>query len=422
MNAFDKIFGYRSIKKELETLADMMTNEEKYKKLGVSIPRGLLLYGNPGVGKTLMASCLIEASGRPCFTVRKDKSDGDFVDEIKNTFLKAKEAAPSIIFLDDMDKYADSNGSNSNKEEYVTVQACMDDVKECDILVIATANEKRYLPNSLVREGRLGRLICVEPPKGQDAIDVIRHFFEGKEIVDGVNPEDVAKMIGGSSCAELESCINEAGIYAGMQGKERIDFEDLKRGIMRVLFSSPESLDDVPKEVLTANAYHEAGHAVIAEITTPASVGLVSVLVHDGPTRGITAYIESERYWDDKANLENRVRMVLGGKAATEIVYGKTDLGTNSDLQRAYRIVERFVDDYCSYSFDSFDHPGGSNALRERKDGRIIHEIERYYFETKRILIENRPFLDAVAKALVEKKILVSSELQDIKNRLKKAV
>ena len=97
MNAFDKIFGYRSIKKELETLTDMMTNEEKYKKLGVSIPRGLLLYGNPGVGKTLMASCLVESSSRPCFTVRKDKADGDFVNEIKNTFNKAKEASPSIV-------------------------------------------------------------------------------------------------------------------------------------------------------------------------------------------------------------------------------------------------------------------------------------------------------------------------------------
>ena len=415
MKAFDKIFGYRSIKKELETLADMMTNEEKYKRLGVNIPRGLLLYGNPGVGKTLMASCLIEASGRPCFIVRKDKSDGDFVNEIKNSFNRAKETAPSIVFLDDLDKFADSDGNNSNEEEYVTVQACMDDVKDRDVFVVATANEKRCLPNSLIREGRLGRMITVENPQGQDAVDIIGHFLVGKEFVDEVNAEDIAKMIGGASCAELESCINEAGIYAGMQGKEKIDISDLKRGVMRIVFSAPESLEDVPEEVLLATAYHEAGHALIAEVTSPDSVGLVSVLVHDGPTRGITGLIENDRYWDNKTNLENRVRTMLGGKAATEIVYGRTDIGANSDLQRAFRIVARFVDDYCSFSFDSFDRPGGSNELRERKDWRISHEIERYYYETKQILIRNRALLDAIAKALVEKKILVSSELQEIK-------
>ena len=417
MNAFDKIFGYRSIKKELETLTDMMTNEEKYKKLGVSIPRGLLLYGNPGVGKTLMATCFIESSGRPCFTVRKDKADGDFVNEIKNTFNKAKEAAPSIVFLDDLDKFSDSKGHNSNDEEYVTVQACMDDIKEYNVFVIATANDKRFLPDSLIREGRLGRMISVDNPKGQDAVDIIRHFLEGKEFVNEVNAEDVAKMIGGSSCAELESSINEAGIFAGIQGKEKIDFEDLKRGIMRIMFSAPESLEDVPEEVLLATAYHEAGHTVIAEITSPGSVGLVSILVHDGPTRGITSLIETDRYWDDKSNLEDRVKTTLGGKAATEIIYGKTDIGANDDLQRAYRIVSRFVDNYCSFSFDSFDHPGSSDELRGRKDCRITHEIERYYFDTKRVLVEHKQFLDAIAKALVEKKILVSSEIQEIKKQ-----
>lgn len=415
MNAFDKIIGYSSIKKELETLVDMMTNAGKYQKLGVKMPRGLLLYGDPGVGKTLMANCLIEASGRPCFTVRKDKADGDFINEIKNTFNKAKEAAPSIVFLDDMDKFSDTEGRNRNEEEYVTVQACMDDVKECDVFVIATANEDRSLPDSLVREGRLGRKVSVGNPQGQDAVEIIRHFLAGKEFVEEVNAEDVAKMIGGSSCAVLESCINEAGIYAGIQGKDKIDTEDLKRGVLRILFSAPESLDDIPEDVIKSIAYHEAGHAVISEIGAPGSVGLVSVYQHDGPTRGITSYTADDRYWDDKANLENRVRTLLGGKAATELVYGKSDIGTSSDLSRAFRIVARFVDDYCCVSFDSYNTHENSDALVARKDNRIAHEMDRYYAEAKRIIAENRPFLDAVANALVEKKILVSSEIQEIK-------
>ena len=186
----------------------------------------------------------------------------------------------------------------------------------------------------------------------------------------------------------------------------------------RILFSAPESLDEIPEDVIKSIAYHEAGHAVISEIGVPGSVGLVSVYQHDGPTRGITSYTADDRYWDDKANLENRVRTLLGGKAATELVYGKSDIGTSSDLSRAFRIVARFVDDYCCVSFDSYNTHENSDALIARKDNRVAHEMDRYYAEAKHIIAENRPFLDAVANALVEKKILVSSEIQEIKKSL----
>ena len=128
-----------------------------------------------------------------------------------------------------------------------------------------------------------------------------------------------------------------------------------------------------------------------------------------------TDYYQDERYWDDKTYMENRVMAILGGKAATELVYGKTDVGANSDLGRAYGVVERFVDDYCSYSFDSFERGNSSSDLAARKDARIAYDIEKYYAQTKRILVENRAFLDALAKALVEKKTLLSSDIQAIK-------
>ena len=415
MNQFERVIGYQSIKRELETLVDMMTNEEKYKKLGVKLPAGILLHGDPGVGKTLMATCLIEASGRKSFTLRKDKPNGDFVKEIKDMFCEAQKNAPSIVFLDDIDKFANASRRNSNDEEYVAVQACIDDLKQDDVFVVATANDVSVLPDSLCREGRLGRMIRVRNPQGNDAVDIIKFFLSTKECVSDVNPTDVAKMLNGDSCAELEAIINEAGIYAGSQNKEKIDMQDLMRGIMRIKFSAPESVDEVPKDVLLATAYHEAGHTIVAEHLSPESVGLVSVLAHEGAVKGVTNYYQDDRYWDDKANMEYRVIALLGGKAATELVYGKTDVGANSDIHRAFDIIERFVDDYCSTSFDSFERSGNSDGLSARKDARMTYEIEKYYTQAKKILVDNRDFLDAVAKALVEKKTLVSSDIQKIK-------
>ncbi|MBO4535486.1 MAG: AAA family ATPase [Clostridia bacterium] len=415
MNAFDRIIGYKSIKRELITLADMMKNGPKYTKLGVKLPRGILLCGEPGVGKTLMANCLLEESGRNVFVLRKDKPNGDFVNAIQEMFVEAKKHQPSIVLLDDLDKFSSDPHAHSDAEEYVLVQTCMDDTGEDDVFVVATANRASKLPHSLLREGRLGRTIDVLSPKGKDAVEIIRHFLAQKAFVGEVNVEDVAKMLDGDSCAMLEEVINEAGIYAGVQGKEKIDMDDLIRGIMRIKFSAPESEDEVPESVLRATAYHEAGHTIVAEHLSPGSVGLVSVLSHDGSVKGVTNYYQDDRYWDDKVNMENRVIALLGGKAATELVYGKTDVGATSDVGRAFDIVDRFVDDYCSLGFDSFERRESTQVLMARKEARVECDIERYYATAKKILIDNRAFLDALANALVEKKTLVSSDIQKLK-------
>ena len=184
---------------------------------------------------------------------------------------------------------------------------------------------------------------------------------------------------------------------------------------MRIKFGAPESVEEVPEEDLLATAYHEAGHTVIAEVLSPESVSIVSVLAHIDCVKGITNYYQDDSYWNDKTNMENRVIALLGGKAATELVYGKTDVGSNRDIHRAFDIIDRFVDDYCSTSFDSFERHGNSDGLSARKDARMTYEIERFYAQAKKILVDNRAFLDAVAKALVEKKTLVSSDIQKIK-------
>ena len=177
MKAIDKIIGYSNIKCELKQIADTLKNRDVYEKLGVYSPRGLLLYGEPGVGKSLMASAIIEESGRTAFTCRKDKPNGDFVKHIKETFDKAAENAPSIVYLDDMDKFANGDERHPDAEEYVTVQSCIDEVKHKEVFVLATVNNINNLPKSLYRAGRFDRTIEVEAPRGKDAEKIIAHVM-----------------------------------------------------------------------------------------------------------------------------------------------------------------------------------------------------------------------------------------------------
>ena len=418
--AFEEIIGYDSIKKELYRICDIMRNEEYYTHLGVNVPSGLLLDGKPGVGKTTMANCFIKASGRPAFICRKDKSNGDFVKFIKECFEKAAKAAPSIVLLDDMDKFANEDEYHRNAEEFVTVQSCIDEYKGKGVFVFATINDGRALPSSLTRAGRFDNCIEIENPSGKDAENIVAHYIAKKNFVAEVNVQTVARLLNGASCAELETVINEAGIYAGYARKDKIEMDDIISACMRIIHKAPETGAPYSEKALKRIAYHEAGHAVVAELLNEGSVNFVSVRRHGGGIGGFTSYYQDEDYFLEKRSMENRVLAVLGGKAATEIVFGETDVGANSDLHRAFDIVTRFVDNYCSYGFDKWvmDH-ASSNDLLNRKEQQIYSEMDRYYHETKKMLIQNRTFLDKVAQALCEKDVLTGEELRKIKNTRK---
>ncbi len=184
MSEFDKIIGYEDIKAELSRFASVLKEPERYSKLGVSMPSGILLYGEPGLGKTLMAKCFIAETGCKVFTLRKEKPNGDFVNQIKETFEKAKKETEgiAIVFLDDMDKFANEDNTHCDAEEYVVVQSCIDDCKGHGVFAFATVNDRYCLPNSLLRAGRFDKVIEVEVPKGKDAELIIRHFLSKKQI------------------------------------------------------------------------------------------------------------------------------------------------------------------------------------------------------------------------------------------------
>lgn len=421
MKEFDEVIGYQDVKNELVKICDILRNGDKYEALGVNLPAGLLLYGEPGVGKTTMAKSFIQASGRKTFICRKLKPDGEFVNDIKTIFDEAVKNAPSIVFLDDMDKFANDDRYHRNSEEFVAVQSCIDEVKGKDVFVLATANDLDNLPDSLLRAGRFDKIIKVNAPEGEDAVKIIEYYLSKKTYVSDIDAREIARIMNGKSCAELETVINEAGIYAGVENKQSINMDDVVKACMRVIYKAPECIKQTDDEFLERTAYHEAGHTAVAELLEEGSVSLVSVREHGGNIGGITAYYQPDRYWHAKKYMENRVMSLLAGKAATEVKYGEVDVGANSDIRRAFDIVERFIDHYCSYGFESWEMDHYSGNVTARKEMQIYTEIERYYQQARKLLIENREFLDRLASALVERKTLIGKDVTAIKNACKKA-
>ena len=414
MENFKSIVGYKAIKLELSRILDQLTNPEKYAALGVTEPHGLLLHGVPGVGKSTMAECLVKACGRTAFVCRKDKSNGDFVNEIVRVFDEAAESAPSVVLLDDIDKFANEDERHCDSEEFVTVQACIDKVKNKRVFVIATANNMRKLPSSLTRAGRFDHILELHSPEGQDAEDIVAFYLSKKAYVADMNVKRIARLLEGKSCAQLETVVNQAGAYAAFDGRTQVEMKDMIKAILRIVFEAPESFSQ-DLSTLPLTACHEAGHALVAELLQPDSVNLVTVLNHDSYAAGIISLHRDEGYFHHKKMMENRVMCLLAGKAAIEVCYGVIDPGANDDLKRAFDIVHRFVDHYCSYGFGQFvfdQFP--SNGVLDRRDSRVAAEMEHYYAQTKQLIIENRETLDKLTNRLVEEKTLLGDQVQEI--------
>ncbi|WP_026527998.1 AAA family ATPase [Butyrivibrio sp. VCD2006] len=419
MSAFDNVIGFTDIKVELIRFCDVLRNMDKYKKLGVTLPRGILLYGDPGIGKTMIAKSFIEESGYKSFTVRKDKPDGDFVNEIRNTFDKAKKEPQAIVFLDDMDKFANEDEFHRDAEEYVAVQACIDECKGSGVFVLATANDRYCMPDSLTRAGRFDKVIEMKCPEGEDAKKIISYFLSKKQIIGDVDLEEISRLMEGHSCAELEAVINEAGIYAGFDRRDKVEQKDIIKACMRMIFDAPEAVDMIDTKYLRHIAVHEAGHAVISEVLDPGSVSLVSVCHYSGDSEGVTVIRRPEDYKISKKAQEHEVIRKLGGKAATEMVFGTVDMGCKNDLYKAGDLVSEFVDGLCAFGFDSTEINRPSEYLQAKRDWRISQEMARYYQQAKEIIVENRGLLDVITKELLEKKTLTYRDIKLLLNNHK---
>ena len=424
MKEFDAVIGYKDVKIELERIADMMINPKKYQKLGVKTTRGLLLTGIPGVGKTLMANCLIKASKRKAFTIRKDIPEVELVKKIKETFEEARRQAPSIVFMDDIDKFANSNGDRYNSETYITIQSCIDDCKDCEVFVLATSNDTAYMPRSLVRPGRFDKLINVSNPSKKDSEEIIKYYLSKKKVDKDVDYLDIARLLNGGTCALLETVINEAGVYTGFENRTVVNRSDIIRSYKRIMYEEAESYDSIDPKHLKAMAIYEAGHAAIAEILEPYSVSLSLLRTRKCYyADSLTVFNQKgEGVYEDKTKKENNIMFYLAGRAAHEITYGTICADTNvaDDIKYAFDICKELVVIYCVYGFSYIaDNRNKASALIERQTILAQSEMERYYQQVKKILMDNKDFLNKIADELADKKTLTYADIQNIKKGCK---
>lgn len=428
MSAFDKVIGYEGVKAELAQIADTLKNREVYAALGASSPKGLLLHGEPGVGKTLMAKCLIKASGREALTCRKTDPDGKFVKTISSTFKRAAENAPSIVFLDDMDKFANDDERHRNSDEYVAVQSCIDEVKDKEVFVLATANELGNLPYSLIRAGRFDRVVEIDAPTGSDAALIIERYLRGKKLADDLDAGLLAKILVGRSCATLETVVNEAGLLAGFRRDGHITMDHMIEACMRSVFKVPVSLlgngvsiNLQENKEASQVVWHETGHAVMAELFCPGSVALVSARGRgrSGDANGFT--VSDVRADDVLAQQYANIFIGLASRAAVELKLGELDMGSSEDLNRAYATIAGLQAKVNSHGFHL--HGAGrystSADLDRSREIAASAELENCYRKVKSILVRNDELLVNVAKALAEKGILTAHDMKEIRRGCK---
>jgi len=420
MSAFDRIIGYQTIKEELLQICDMIHNREIYENLGAKLPQGILLYGDPGLGKSLMAKSFITESGLPAYIVRRDKGSDDFIGKITDTFEKAKKNAPAIVLLDDMDKFANEDDRHIDAEEYVAVQAGIDEVKGCNVFVFATVNEIRKLPRSLIRSGRFDRKIEVNSPTDRDAEEIIKYYLGQKKVSDNVNMDDLVKMVSYGSCAELETILNEAAIGAAYARKEKIEMDDLVKSVLRMQYDAPDNFTKKSSDALKEIALHEAGHLVVSEILTPGSVGLASLRTAGRDSTG--GFIHRCMPVTRRAH---HILISLAGKAAVELYYsGVCASGCQSDIRKAADNIRDAISESGTGGFGMIDvanhrFPESSESFNSRNESVVHAELERYMFKAREILIKNRDFLEKAAQMLSEKETLLYSDIRKLRESIK---
>ena len=419
---FDCIVGYEPVKEELIQICDTIINRDFYTRLGADIPRGLLLLGMPGVGKTTMAECVASACGQTVFRLRKPAFGGNFIENIKSTFEAAAAEAPAIILLDDLDKYCDSDEDMfymssdmqpATNTEYAVLQSCIDSFEDKDVFIIATANESRDLPPSLIRSGRFDRVRTVYPPGVHDAELILGKYLGEKKLAKDVDFRRLAVLANGRSCAYIETLANDAGVIAGYEGSPEITMDHIARAYLR--WHSCKRKEKLTPEEKRRVAYHEAGHIVVMEHLMPGIMDIVTARRENRPL--IDLYMDGLLLGihDDR----NRMAALkaLGGRAAIELVYGEVAEMSEYDISTACfhagEKVRNGYDDYLHLLQNSTGEGSSEEIMVEVEDA-IAAELEGFYREAMEIVRENRAFLDRLADALCENEYLLAEDISRI--------
>ena len=413
MDKFDeKVIGYDSIKETLRQIADVLKRPEAYKEKGVSMPRGLLMESAPGLGKSLMASILMEESGRKSFVFRRINEGNTFLGEMKDIFDVAKEEAPSILLLEDLNLYVESNSPYA--PEWACLQACIDETSDADIFVIATTNDTRYMPQSLLRPGRFDYILNLNPPLGKTAENIVSYYLRDKNLAKDVQISDIVKAMPQVSCATLETVMNLAAINSVYRDHAHVQKEDIIDALLKVVYNLRKADCEEDPQEHQMIAVHEAAHAVVGEVLHSGSIGIITIRGSHGAIGGMESgfavYAKSEEEFQDE------IIKTLAGKAGTALIYGIMDIRAAADIKKADQLLDIWLCHFAGGGFSGVEP--GENRLSEPRlsynEAIKSAKLEELYRRSYKILYDNRDFLLAVQKELLEHETLLNSDLAKI--------
>ncbi len=443
---FDDVAGLDEAKEELAEIVDFLKNPKKFVQLGAKIPKGILLVGYPGTGKTLLARAVAGEAGVPFFSI----SGSDFVEmfvgvgasRVRDLFEQAKKNAPCIVFIDEIDavgrqRGAGLGGGHDEREQTLNQMLVEMDGFQANIgiIVLAATNRPDVLDPALLRAGRFDRQVIVNNPdiKGREAI--LKVHSKGKPLAKDVDLSVLARRTPGFTGADLANGMNEAALLAARRGKKEITMAECEEAIERVMMGPERKSQIITDKEKKLTAFHEAGHAVVSRFLPETDPVHKISIIPRGMAGGVTITIpEHDKFYRTKPELLQKISELLGGRVAEEVVLGEISSGAQSDLSRATKIAHSMV---CEWGMSEKLGPLtygrnreeavflGRDIARDKNyseeiaaeiDREIRRIIETSYERAKEILIENRSLLHKVAEALIEKETLEASEFEALVN------
>ena len=431
---FEDVAGLEEEKQELIEIVDFLKRPEKYTKMGAKIPRGVLLYGKPGTGKTLIAKAIAGEADVPFISM----SGSEFIEmfaglgasRVRKLFEKARKLAPCIVFIDEIDAIGSRRTSNSgaeteNNQTLNQLLVEMDGFSsEETIIVLAATNRPEMLDKALLRPGRFDRQITIPTPDLKGRLEILKIHSKDKRLSDDVNLESVAEDTAGFTGAELANILNEAAILATKNKHEGIERDDIEEAVKKVTVGLEKRTRVMSDKDKRLTAYHEAGHAVVSRyLPTQTNVKEVSIIPR-GVAGGYTMYKSDEdKYYISKTEMQEKLIALLGGRAAEKLVLDDISTGASNDIEVATKIARDMVTKYgMSDTLGPIDFQGKEpyemQMFGENIGDKIGQEvkilIDTAYNDAQTLLKEHRDKLDAIANVLLEKEKINEQEFNRI--------
>ncbi len=436
---FNDVAGLEEAKEELQEIVDFLKTPKKYTDLGAKIPKGALLVGPPGTGKTLLAKAIAGEAEVPFFSL----SGSDFVEmfvgvgasRVRDLFKQAKEKAPSIIFIDEIDAIGRARGRNvnmgSNDERENTLNQLLTEMDgfgtNTGVILIGATNRADVLDRALLRPGRFDRQIFVDMPDLNERIAIFKVHLKPLKMDIAVDVEFLARQTPGFSGADIANICNEAALIAARRKKTSVEKQDFLDAVDRVIGGLEKKNKIITNEEKRAIAYHEAGHATVSWLVEHASPLVKVTIVPRGRSLGAAWYLPDERHLTTTEQMLDEICAAMGGRAAESIMYGKVSTGALSDLEKVTKQATAMVTVYglnekignISYydssgqSEYSFGKPYSEHTAK-MIDEEVRNIVEIQYERAKRILTENKDKLTALATQLLEKEVIFKEDLEKI--------